>query len=52
MYGNGAGYAMIDGGDWSVVTGSRQDYMTDYQHCREVTMEISRPHGVTDPDEL
>ena len=52
MYGNGAGYAVIDGGDWSVVTGSRQDYMTYYQHCREVTMEISRTHVVTDPDEL
>ena len=52
MYGNGAGYAVIDGGDWSVVTGSRQDYMTYYQHCREVTMEISRTHVVTDPEEL
>ena len=52
MYGNGAGYAVIDGGDWSVVTGSRQDYMTYYQHCREVTMEISQTHVVTDPDEL
>ena len=52
MYGNGAGYAVIDGGDWSVVSGSRQDYMTYYQHCREVTMEISLTHVVTDPDEL
>ncbi|MBR5982873.1 MAG: T9SS type A sorting domain-containing protein [Bacteroidales bacterium] len=52
MYGNGAGYAVIDGGDWSIVSGSRQDYMTYYQHCREVTMEISRTHVVTDPDEL
>ena len=29
------------GGDWYVVSGSRQDYMNYYQHCREVTLEIS-----------
>ncbi|MBQ2575045.1 MAG: T9SS type A sorting domain-containing protein [Bacteroidales bacterium] len=52
MYGDGLGRTVIDGGDWSVVSGSRQDYMTYYQRCREVTMEISRTHVVTDPDEL
>ena len=52
MYGNGNGYAVIDGGDWGVVSGSRQDYMTYYQHCREVTMEISHTHVVTDTNEL
>lgn len=29
------------GGDWYVITGSRQDYMTYYQSIREVTIEIS-----------
>jgi hypothetical protein len=29
------------GGDWYTVDGSRQDYMNYYQHCREVTIEIS-----------
>lgn len=29
------------GGDWYVIDGSRQDYMNYYQHCREVTIEIS-----------
>ena len=29
------------GGDWYVIDGSRQDYMNYYQHCREVTLEIS-----------
>lgn len=29
------------GGNWYVIDGSRQDYMNYYQHCREVTIEIS-----------
>ncbi|MEA2042950.1 MAG: M14 family zinc carboxypeptidase, partial [Bacteroidota bacterium] len=29
------------GGDWYVVNGSRQDHMGYYQHCREVTLELS-----------
>ncbi len=29
------------GGDWYVVSGSRQDHMGWYQHCREVTLELS-----------
>ena len=32
---------VIEGGDWYVITGSRQDYFNYYQHCREVTIEIS-----------
>ena len=32
---------IIEGGDWYVVTGSRQDYMNYYQHCREITIELS-----------
>ena len=35
------------GGDWYVIDGSRQDYMNYYQHCREVTLEIS---GDKSPD--
>ncbi|MDO9548317.1 MAG: M14 family zinc carboxypeptidase [Candidatus Marinimicrobia bacterium] len=30
-----------NGWDWYVIYGGRQDYMTYYQHCREVTIEIS-----------
>ena len=51
MYGSN-GRAVIDGGDWSVVYGSRQDYMTYYQHCREVTIETSLTHVVRDPVKL
>lgn len=29
------------GGDWYIVYGSRQDYMTYYRHCREITVELS-----------
>jgi hypothetical protein len=32
---------ITNGGDWYVVYGSRQDYMTYYKHCREVTIEMS-----------
>lgn len=32
---------VIEGGDWYVITGSRQDYFNYFQRCREVTMEIS-----------
>lgn len=46
------GRAVIDGGDWSVVYGSRQDYMTYYQRCREVTIETSLTHVVRDPVKL
>lgn len=52
MYGPGNGHVVIDGGDWGVVSGSRQDYMTYYQHCREVTMEISFTHVITDTAKL
>ena len=31
----------IEGGDWYVITGGRQDYMNYFKHCREVTLEIS-----------
>ncbi len=32
---------ITNGGDWYVVTGSRQDYLTYYTNTREVTVEIS-----------
>lgn len=51
MYGSN-GRAVIDGGDWGVVYGSRQDYMTYYQRCREVTIETSLTHVVRDPVKL
>ncbi|MCF6365095.1 MAG: carboxypeptidase regulatory-like domain-containing protein [Bacteroidales bacterium] len=32
---------VTEGGDWYVITGGRQDYMTYFQHCKEVTVELS-----------
>lgn len=32
---------ITNGGDWYVVTGSRQDYMNYFKHCRELTIELS-----------
>lgn len=32
---------ITQGGNWYVIEGSRQDYMNYYQHCRELTLEIS-----------
>ncbi len=31
---------VVEGGDWYVIYGGRQDYMQYYKHCREVTLEI------------
>lgn len=43
---------VTEGGDWYVITGSRQDYMNYYQHCREVTMEVHFDKVVTSSSEL
>ncbi|MDD3740495.1 MAG: M14 family zinc carboxypeptidase, partial [Bacteroidales bacterium] len=32
---------VTEGGDWYVITGSRQDYMNYFQGIREITMEVS-----------
>ncbi len=32
---------ITNGGDWYIVTGSRQDYMLYYKNCRELTLELS-----------
>jgi PKD repeat protein len=32
---------VTEGGDWYVITGSRQDYMNYFQQCRETTIELS-----------
>lgn len=40
-YFNDENNGITNGGDWYVITGGRQDYMNWWQHCREVTMEIS-----------
>lgn len=32
---------VTEGGDWYVITGGRQDYMSYWHQCREVTIEIS-----------
>ena len=34
-------YGVTAGGDWYVIRRGRQDYMNYFQHCREVTIEIS-----------
>lgn len=31
---------VTEGGDWYVITGSRQDYFNYYQNCREITIEV------------
>ena len=50
-YNPGCG-AVTEGGDWYEITGSRQDYMNYYQHCREVTMEVHFDKVVTSNSEL
>jgi PKD repeat protein len=38
----GADYpGVIEGASWYVVSGSRQDWMNYFAHCREITLEIS-----------
>ncbi|MEA3450347.1 MAG: M14 family zinc carboxypeptidase, partial [Bacteroidota bacterium] len=32
---------IIEGADWYSIDGGRQDYMTYFKHCKEVTMELS-----------
>lgn len=41
-YFDGAGFAngYINGYAWYSITGSRQDYMNYFHHCREVTLEL------------
>ena len=52
MTGSGANAEITEGGDWYVITGSRQDYMNYYQHCREVTLEVGTDKVVTSNSEL
>lgn len=33
---------VTEGGDWYIITGGRQDYMTYFQHSRESTIELSQ----------
>jgi hypothetical protein len=40
-YMNGFDDGITNGYNWYPVYGGRQDYMTYFQHCREVTIEIS-----------
>lgn len=47
-----SGRAVVDGGDWYVCTGTRQDYMNYYQRCREVTIEICDTHLVLSTSSL
>ena len=41
----------IEGGDWYVVRGSRQDYMLYFKNCREFTVELSNTK-LLDAEEL
>ena len=34
---------VVEGGDWYVINGSRQDWSTYFANCREVTLEVSIP---------
>lgn len=40
-YFTGQSNGVTQGGDWYVVSGSRQDYMNYWQNCKEITLEIS-----------
>ncbi len=40
-YMNGFDNGITNGYAWYSITGGRQDYMNYFQHCREVTMELS-----------
>ncbi|MCX7954464.1 MAG: M14 family zinc carboxypeptidase [Bacteroidales bacterium] len=40
-YFNDENNGVTQGGDWYVITGGHQDYMTYFHRCREVTLEIS-----------
>ena len=33
---------IINGYDWYVISGGRQDYMNYYKNCREITLELSK----------
>ncbi len=48
LYGDYRGRSVIEGADWSPLVGGRQDYMTYYQRCREVTIEMSYVPVITD----
>ena len=48
LYGDYRGRSVIEGADWSPLNGGRQDYMTYYQRCREVTIEMSYVSVITD----
>ena len=48
LYGDYRGRSVIEGADWSPLVGGRQDYMTYYQRCREVTIEMSYLPVITD----
>ncbi len=47
----GTGNGVTNGGDWYVITGSRQDYMNYFQYNREVTLEWTNVKKV-DADQL
>lgn len=36
-----------NGGDWYVITGSRQDYHTFFKHVREITFEVSKDKSLS-----
>jgi PKD repeat protein len=40
-YMRGRGTGVTNGADWYIVYGSRQDYANYFDHCRELTLEIS-----------
>ncbi len=46
-----AGNGVTNGGDWYVITGGRQDYVTWYLHGREITVELDY-NKITPEDEL
>ena len=40
----------VEGGDWYVIYGSRQDWSTYYARCREITLEVSNDYAVKESE--
>ncbi|MDA3780295.1 MAG: M14 family zinc carboxypeptidase, partial [Bacteroidales bacterium] len=41
---------IINGYDWYVISGGRQDYMNYYKNCREITLELSLAKMLSDTE--
>lgn len=51
-YPGASGRAILTGGDWYSVDGSRQDFVNYYLHQREITIELSSTHVLIDSADM